>query len=118
MPVVGKEQERQLTPEEIAAQKIEGYIERVEKAPEISGDVAGYVKPQGQVTLPKPITDDFGKVVMEQARAEEPVVTLPLTETKMKEGLHHKVFEAIRWAAETCVYLIKKYPGRAFYPQK
>jgi hypothetical protein len=118
MPVIGKEQERQLTPEEIAASKVEGYIERVEKQTEISGDVAKYVQPQGQVTLPKPVTDDYGKVIMESAHAEEAPITLPLTEVELRDGLHHKVIDSVRWLAERCVYLIKKYPGRVFYSKE
>ncbi len=118
MPIQGKELERQLTPEEIALQKVEGYIEKVEKEAEIAGDVAAYVKPQGSVTLPKPIVDDFGQVVMQQAKTDDAVINLPLTEAELKEGLHHKVFDAFRWLAEMCVYLIKKYPGRVFYSKE
>lgn len=118
MPATGKEQERQLTPEEIAAQKLEGYIERVEKQPEIAGDVAQYVKPSGSINLPQMTPVDFGQQVMQQAQATTQTVTLPLTQAKIDEGLHHKVFDAIRWAAEQCVYMIKKYPGKAFYPKE
>lgn len=118
MPVIGKEQERQLTPEEIASQQLEGYIERVEKQPEVSADVAQFVKPSGQVTLPAPIKDDFGQVVMQQAHAEEEAITLPLTQTKIEQGIHEKLGNSIRWLATQCVYLIKKYPGKVFYSRE
>lgn len=118
MPVIGKERERQLTPEEIAQQQVEGYIERVEKQTEISADVANYIQPSGQVTLPKPITDDYGQVVMQSAHQEEAAITLPLTETELRNGLHHKIIDSVRWLAEQCVYLIKKYPGRVFYSKE
>lgn len=118
MPGVGKENERQLTPEEIARQQVEGYIERVEKQAEIPADVAPYVQPQGSITLPAPITDDYGQAVMQAAKTEEPNIQLPLTENQVRDGLHHKVFDALRWAAEVCIYLIKKYPGRVFYSPK
>ena len=118
MPAIGNEKERQLTPEEIAAQQLEGYIERVEKQPEISGDVAQYVKPSGSVSLPQMTPSDFGQQVMQQAMAKSQTITLPLTEKKMNEGLHHKVFDAIRWLSEACVYMIKKYPGKVFYPKE
>ena len=117
MPAVGKELERQ-TPEEIAAQQLEGYIEKVEKQPEIPKDVAEYVQPSGSVSLPQMTPTDFGAAVMQQAQAQTQTITLPLTEAKIKQGLHHKVFDAIRWVAEMCVYLIKKYPGRVFYPKE
>lgn len=118
MPVVGKELDRQLTPEEIATQKLEGYIEHVEKQPEIAGDVAAYVKPSGSIDMPQMTPTDFGQQVMQQASAQTQTITLPLTEEKIRQGLHHRVFDAIRWAAETCIYLIKKYPGRVFYPKE
>ncbi len=116
MAAPGLEQERQLTPEEIAAGKVESYLERIEKKPEIDSDVAGVVKssPAGVVQLPAPITDDQGQVVMSQT-VTEPEIDLPLTEPEIRDGLHHKVIDAVRWLAEFCIYLIKKYPGRVFY---
>jgi len=109
---------RQLTPEEIAAQQVDSYLERVEKEPEISSDVAGVVKPSpsGQVTLPSQITDDQGQVIA-QSVPDEPQINLPLTESQVREGLHHKVVDSLRWLAEWSVMIIKKYPGRVFYRQ-
>lgn len=118
MPVTGKELERQLTPEEIARQQVEGYIERVEKEVEVPAEAQQYVSPSGQVTLPKPVADDFGQAVMEAAQAKEAEYHLSLTEAKVAEGLHHPLVDALRWAAEQCIYLIKKYPGRVFYSRE
>lgn len=119
MAAPGLEQERQLTPEEIAVKEIDTYLEKVEKKPEIDEDVAGLVKPvvSGQVQLPKPISDDQGQVVL-QAVPDEPEIDLPLTESEVREGLHHQVVDAFRWLAEFCVMIIKKYPGRVFYKRE
>ena len=105
---------RQLTPEEIANQEIDSYLERVEKQVEISQDIAGVVKPSGQVKMPQTITDDQGQVVA-QAVGDEPPINLPLTEEQVRDGLHHKVIDSVRWLAEWSVMIIKKYPGRVFY---
>ena len=118
MVIAGKEQERQLTPEELAKQQVEGYIEEVEKKAEIPTDVSQYVQPSGSVSLPQMTPTDFGQQVMQQAQAKQASITLPLTEEKLRAGLHHRVFDAVRWLAELCIYLIKKYPGRVFYPQE
>lgn len=110
-----KERE-QKTPEQIAAEQVEGYIEQVEKKPEIDSDVTGVVKPapSGDINVPK-ITDDQGQVVMQQVDDSEPEIVLPMSEEEVKNGLHHKVVDSVRWLAEFCVMLIKKYPGRVFY---
>lgn len=110
--------ERSPTSEEQARQQIEGYIEKVEKRPEIDKDDQGVMQKVGgdDAQMPKQITDDDGKVVAE-AVVEEPEIDLPLTEEEVREGLHHKIMDNIRWLAERCVYIIKKYPGRVFYKE-
>lgn len=110
-----KEREKREKPEEQARQEVEGYIERVEKRPEIEEeDQTGMKKGAADVSMPKQIVGDDGRVVAE-AVAEEPEIDLPLSEEEVKKGLHHKVMDSIRWLAEWCVYIIKKYPGRVFY---
>ncbi len=114
MTILGKEQERQLTPEEIATAEVDGYIEKVEKHAEMASDVSQVVQQVQPPTLTTPVKDDKGQVVLEEAISEPPI-ELPLTEREISEGLHHKIADAILWAATFCVYLIKKYPGRVFY---
>jgi len=104
------------SPEEQAEEAVEGYIERVEKKPEIDSDVAAFVKPiGGQVTMPGSVGDDFGQTVMQQAASDDPAIVLPLTEEEVRDGLHHRVIDSLRWLAEWSVKLIKKYPGKVFY---
>lgn len=103
----------QLTPEEIAEQQVEGYLEQVEHWPEISGDVAGMT--QAQPVMQPEIIDDQGQVVA--TAIPENAIDLPLTQTQVEEGLHHPIVDAIRWLSEFCVMIIKKYPGRVFYKQ-
>jgi hypothetical protein len=102
--------------EEIALQEVEGYIEQVEKAPELDQD--GQLQPApSQTPTPPPVTDDqTGQVVMQPADSTPAPIHLPLNQAQVQEGLHHRLMDSIRWLAEFCVYLIKKYPGRVFYP--
>lgn len=37
---------------------------------------------------------------MEEVFGDEDVVYIPWTESQVKKGLHHKIFDAARWAAE------------------
>ena len=102
------------SPEEQAEEAVEGYIERVEKKPEIAADVQQWVKPgSGSVTLPQ--VNDFGQMVQQQAQQQQKPITLPLTQDELKDGLHHKIIDSVRWLAEWSIRMIKRYPGRVFY---
>jgi hypothetical protein len=101
--------------DEQALQEVDQYVERVEKQMETKKPV-GPLKPSAvQVSAPV-VHDDSGNVVMQAGQKKEAVkIVLPLDEEEVREGLHHKVFDAVRWLAEWCVLMIKKYPGKVFY---
>jgi len=116
MAVTGKEfEERKLTPEEVAAAEVEGYIEKIEKQAEKSALPTPMTNAPATTPPPAPVYDDMGKVVMQSAKAGKIKIVLPLDEEGVRRGLHHKVIDGIRWLAEWSVYIIKKYPGRVFY---
>lgn len=72
--------------------ELEGYIERVEKDPE----------------LQKALADDYVKQVgMTTPAPQSPQVKLPLTPAQIQQGLHHKVWEAITWLAQWCLRQLK-----------
>ncbi len=78
--------------EEEKLKEAEGYIEKVEKEAELAA----------------PVVDDYTKQVLVGAAApQKPKVTLPLTDDQIKKGLHHKIWEGIRWLAEWCVRQLK-----------
>lgn len=80
--------------EEEKLKEAEGYIEKVEKEAELA----------------KPVLDDYTQqVLVAPAAAQKPKVTLPLTDDQIQTGLHHKVYDAIRWLAEWCVRQIKMF---------
>lgn len=81
-------------PENVEEEKLkeaEGYIEKVEKEAELA----------------KPVVDDYTKQVLVGSASQKPKVTLPLTEDQIKKGLHHKIWEGIRWLAEWCARQLK-----------
>lgn len=78
--------------EEEKLKEAEGYIEKIEKEAESA----------------QPVVDDYVKQVLAGAASlQRPKVTLPLTDDQVKRGLHHKVWEGIRWLAEWCVRQLK-----------
>ena len=80
-------------------EEVEGWLERVER---------------GDVTQPQPVVHR-GRTIVSPAAPQQVSVTLPLTEDEVKKGLHHKLFESIRWMAEWCVRIAKKYHGKVAY---
>lgn len=88
------------TPEIEPQEEVSSYIEKIEKEAE----------------LQNPVTDDYTQQVLLKSSANQnPVVTLPLTEDQVKQGLHHQLWEAITWLARWCVRQAKLLPGRVKY---
>lgn len=115
MPAVGKEIERQVTPE-VGSAPLEsvGYIEKIEKQAEIQKPTS--TTQQQDVPEIKEQLEDMGKIVSAQFAIEtKPNITLPMSQQEVVEGLHQKAWKGVKWAAEWCVMMIKKYPGRVFY---
>ena len=115
MPAVGKEIERPLISEvENTPVERAGYVERVEKQTETQQPVntpTQQTKPQGDTSV-----QDMGKIVSAQFAVQtKPKIVLPLDSRGVSEGLHHGVWDSMRWLSEWCVMMIKKYPGRVFY---
>ena len=114
MPALGKETERQLTPDEIASREIEGYLDKVEhqtetQPPQTTKVTSAPTPPaSGKVSS---ATTDFGQAPSPGAAK----IVLPLDQAEVEGGLSRGVVEGLRWLAEWCVMMIKKYPGRVFY---
>lgn len=113
---MGKEIERPLnTPEAVAVQEVESYIEKVEKSTENSAQDSSANKQNAN-----PSTDDVG--IKTPPSGSLPVdhvakkkIVLPLTEQTINDGLKDDVASGFKWLSEWCVMMIKKYPGRVFY---
>lgn len=116
---MGKELEPKVSPEELAAKEVEGYIERIERQAEAKAPTS---VPAGQPAGP---ADQAGltaaaaqKALGLAPRGQKQIIVLPLDEEGVRRGLHRKIIDGIRWLAEWSVYMIKKYPGRVFYRPK
>ena len=70
--------------------KLEGYLEQIEHQ-------------KGNA-----VTDDAGAPALTPAGDDQVTITLPLTEEQVRDGLHHKIVDGVRWMAEWCVRMIKK----------
>jgi len=77
----------------------------LEKNPELSGYIE---KVEKMTELTSPVMDDYTKkVLLGSATPQKVKINLPLTEPQIEEGLHHKVWEAVRWMAEWCLRQLK-----------
>lgn len=94
-------------------------IEEIPVNPEIepSHEIASYVeKIEHEAELGQAVTDDYTQqVLLKSSVNQNPVVTLPLSEDQIQKGLHHQVWEAIRWLAVWCVRQAKLLHGRVKY---
>jgi len=73
------------------------------------------VKEAEEITLPQPIKDEYGQILMEAATPVKPRIVLPLSQPKTQQALHKKIIESIRWLAEWCLRLLKMFPKRVDY---
>ena len=80
-------------------------VEEIPSSPEVSPEVAGYIeKVEKDPELQKALADDYVKAIgMQPVASQNPQVKIPLTDDQIQAGLHHKVWEAIRWLAQWCV---------------
>jgi hypothetical protein len=115
MPAVGKEIERPMTPEVVSAPVEQmSYVEKVEK--QVETQQPANTQPPKPVATKPLTTSDMGKIVSAQFAVQtKSNITLPMDQKEVVEGLHHRVWEGVRWASEWCVMMIRKYPGRVFY---
>ncbi len=117
MPALGKETERQLTPDELALREIQGYIDRVER--QVETQQPQISKPQqaqvSTTTLQGPSIKNMPGIAPVVTQKK---ITLPLDQAEVEFGLKRNVIEGVRWLSEWCVMMIKKYPGRVFYMPK
>lgn len=88
--------------------------------PDLSAEVREHVEtmPGEEVSLPQPVTDDTGAVIVDTPAPQQVTVTLPLTDDQIGAGLTAKVTASVRWLAEWCLRLLKIMRGSFIYHQK
>jgi len=90
------------------------------KEPEPPKEVQGWVQKmeKGQsITLPTPITDDYGQILMQSSGVVKPKIILPMDFDEVEAGLKQKVVASVRWLAMWCLRLLKMAPDRTQYNQ-
>lgn len=104
------------TIDERAVREVEGYIDKIERQAEVTANQA-QKQNNPLPAVPTNIQSDMGVTVAQQSLAvQKPKIILPIDEVTVRQGLHHQVIDGARWLAEWCIFMIKKYPGRVFYP--
>lgn len=105
-------------PESTAVEKHIEVMEEIPTEPELEKkpELAGYIEQVEKATeLATPVVDDYTQQVLIQSpNLQKPEVILPLTEEQIQAGLHHKVWESLRWLAEWCLRQLKLLRGKAF----
>lgn len=117
MPPIGKEMEKPAQGfDEIAAIEVDNYVERLEKKAETTTGSSGVQNNQQQSQV-KNVVPSIDPVAMLTGglSSNKKNINLPLDQKGVEDGLKHKINEGVRWLAEWCVMMIKKYPGRVFY---
>ena len=94
----------------LASQEVESYIERVEKATEKTASDSNNDN-SGSAPLPQQQPSPQSLMV----KSEKSKIFLPVSQSDLQIGLKEKTSFGIKWLAEWCLMMIKKYPGRVFY---
>jgi len=87
--------------------EVEGFIEKVEKEGERVGSVV--MDDQGQQVV---VSDDG---VSDDAQLPDDAVVLPMTQDEFQVGIHEPLIRGVRWLAEWCAYMIKKFGEKVFF---
>ena len=68
-----------------------------------------------EITLPHPVKDEYGQILLESAAPQRPKIVLPLTQDQTKLALKKTIVESVRWLAVWCLRIFKMFPKRASY---
>ena len=85
-----------------------------EVAPEVK-DYVTKIETAAEISLPQPVIDDTGQIIVDDAQPKKVKITLPLTEEEIRRGLHYKIVDSFRWLAEWCLRLVKIVHGKFVY---
>lgn len=111
----------QLTPtepktiDEIAMSEVDNYIEKVEGSTERTASDNQIQQPQVNQNPQKPQAAPPASLSGSNQQREQKKIVLPVDESLVRFGLASKPSSGVKWLAEWCVMMIKKYPGRVFY---
>lgn len=102
------------TIDEIALNEVESYIEKVEGSTErTASDSNNQVQVAQTQQANQNIQASGSSRTLDNRQVKK--IVLPIDELVMREGLGSKPSTGVKWLAEWCLMMIKKYPGRVFY---
>ena len=106
-------------PEVEKKKREELFIQERPLKPEVPPEVEHVEAIAGaEISLPKPITDTGGGIILDNIAPQQVTVTLPLTEEEMQQALHLKIIYSLRWLAEWMKRLLKIVGGKFLYQFK
>lgn len=107
--MVSAPEKEKITPQEGARTVDETLVARETEVTKELSELDGYLEKIEKEPRREAVTDDqTGQVVLTPAPSQPTTVTLPLTEEQIKRGLHHKIFDSVRWLAEWCLRIAHK----------
>ncbi|MFC1727492.1 hypothetical protein ACFL0Y_03140 [Patescibacteria group bacterium] len=71
-----------------------------------------------EISLPQPVTDDTGQVIVDTPSPQQVTVDLPLTDEEVEQAFQLKMIFSVRWLAEWTDRLLKKAGGKFSYKPK
>jgi hypothetical protein len=106
-------------PEQTSSFYKEGEPRRIEKKefqpPPETKEWVTEKKTAEEITLPQPVKDEYGEILLKSARPSKPTITLPLDDKGIKKAKKKGIGESIRWLVAFCIRLIKKFPNRVIF---
>jgi hypothetical protein len=71
-----------------------------------------------EISLPQPVTDDQGQVIVDTPAPQQVTVILPLTEEEISKKLPLKIVDSLFWLREWAKRLLKIVGGKFIYKLK
>lgn len=91
-------------------------VTETEKEPRVDKEIEPLIhKLEKDISLTKPIVDNYGQPLISPPTPQQPKIILPITQKTFTYGLTQKVSQSIRWLAEWCFRLLKIFGARATF---
>lgn len=107
---------------EVSPQEVPGIqVVETEKVPEISPEVESWIEKVEHHELQPPQEIVVADQTAQQPTgiyAAEPVIVLPAGQKTVQQGMKKGVTESVRWLAEWCFKMIKKFHGAVVYREE
>lgn len=90
-----------------------------EVEPKLDKEVVPLIeKIEKDISLSKPINDNYGQPLISPPASQNPKITLPVTKATYSLGLTQKITDSVRWLAEWCLRIIKIFGTQAVFREE